>query len=559
MNFLPAGAEESSDDDGFSFSYEPRRNVQSHNTTNSTKKTTSYGIPAGAESSDDDFDCFGSFADRNVSKNTTSYKNNGGGSEVVTSGNTVEKPQSMGRGRGMLDNRGRGGFGTPTPPPQSGRGRKRNQRKSASHKPSGPSPVQLEDFKVAVVKGNIAVVQKSIDEGIPVDVVLSSGWTALMHAANSGNTELVKNLLSQGANANFHKDMYTVLMAVCDAAPSVEEEKAFQCCELLLENGARTGVYDRHRITPLMYAARQGRVSLCKKLIEKGAQVDKQDVRGWTALSWAASEGHGRLVRVLLDYKADPQLYSSDGQAPCDIAYSKGHDTIAEILEAASSGGLRLARVNRVEGDNESVCDELHLFLSGLELGHLVPKFKEHKVVFTDLLKMTEHDLKQMGISQVGVRKKLLDAICDVHSKEWTTTSLQQHKKLISAPEVTNVLANISKHLSVIHASVGYAQKQIQAISDPTMFIKDVSEAEGLVLYAREASSTAASLQHDMAALQTRVNELSIQTALISADLINPKYSTEGSQKSRSIMAPLLLLGIAGAAIAGFCYKKYAT
>ena len=35
-------------------------------------------------------------------------------------------------------------------------------------------------------------------------------------------------------------------------------------------------------MSPLMYAAREGRVKVCEKLLEQGAEINKQDMRGWT-------------------------------------------------------------------------------------------------------------------------------------------------------------------------------------------------------------------------------------------------------------------------------------
>ena len=35
-------------------------------------------------------------------------------------------------------------------------------------------------------------------------------------------------------------------------------------------------------MTPLMYAAREGRVAVCEKLLEHSAEINKQDIRGWT-------------------------------------------------------------------------------------------------------------------------------------------------------------------------------------------------------------------------------------------------------------------------------------
>jgi hypothetical protein len=39
--------------------------------------------------------------------------------------------------------------------------------------------------------------------------------------------------------------MYTVLMAACDADSVADEDKVLNCVELLLEHGAKIGVYDR--------------------------------------------------------------------------------------------------------------------------------------------------------------------------------------------------------------------------------------------------------------------------------------------------------------------------
>ena len=35
-------------------------------------------------------------------------------------------------------------------------------------------------------------------------------------------------------------------------------------------------------MSPLMYAAKEGRVKVCEELLEQGAEINKQDMRGWT-------------------------------------------------------------------------------------------------------------------------------------------------------------------------------------------------------------------------------------------------------------------------------------
>ena len=38
----------------------------------------------------------------------------------------------------------------------------------------------------------------------------------------------------------------------------------------------------RYRMSPLMYAAKEGRVTVCEKLLDHGAEINKQEMRGWT-------------------------------------------------------------------------------------------------------------------------------------------------------------------------------------------------------------------------------------------------------------------------------------
>jgi ankyrin repeat protein len=47
-----------------------------------------------------------------------------------------------------------------------------------------------------------------IISGVAVDTILKSGWTGLMYASNCANKEMVKLLLENGADINFHKGMF---------------------------------------------------------------------------------------------------------------------------------------------------------------------------------------------------------------------------------------------------------------------------------------------------------------------------------------------------------------
>ena len=53
-----------------------------------------------------------------------------------------------------------------------------------------------------VIADDPAAVSKLIKEGADVNAKNNYGWTALSHAARSGNAELVKLLLEHGADVN---------------------------------------------------------------------------------------------------------------------------------------------------------------------------------------------------------------------------------------------------------------------------------------------------------------------------------------------------------------------
>ena len=67
--------------------------------------------------------------------------------------------------------------------------------------------LDLEDFRIAAMKGNVDMLRSYLDGGVPVDQVLRSGWPALMYAASCGHWEAVELLLQEKANPNFHKEL----------------------------------------------------------------------------------------------------------------------------------------------------------------------------------------------------------------------------------------------------------------------------------------------------------------------------------------------------------------
>ncbi|XP_064399386.1 ankyrin repeat, SAM and basic leucine zipper domain-containing protein 1-like isoform X2 [Halichondria panicea] len=153
---------------------------------------------------------------------------------------------------------------------------------------------QGEELRLAVTKGNLKRVHAILDSGFNVNEQLSSGWTALLHACDTGREEMVEMLLERGADPNTHKDYYTALMAVC-AHKSVTRREGLVSCAYSTRG-------QRHQMSPLLYASQNGHLPLVELLLSAEADIHKQDSREWTALCLAASKGHLQAAQLLVSH-----------------------------------------------------------------------------------------------------------------------------------------------------------------------------------------------------------------------------------------------------------------
>ncbi|OWK06780.1 ASZ1, partial [Cervus elaphus hippelaphus] len=85
-------------------------------------------------------------------------------------------------------------------------------------------------------------------------------------------------------------------------------------------------------MTPIMYAARDGRPQVAALLVARGADVNAQDENGYTALTWAARQGHKNVVLKLLELGANKMIQTKDGKTPSEIAKRNKHLEIFNLL-----------------------------------------------------------------------------------------------------------------------------------------------------------------------------------------------------------------------------------
>jgi ankyrin repeat protein len=176
--------------------------------------------------------------------------------------------------------------------------------------------------------GDGAAVTELLAIGHDANDADADGFTALEAASQVAAPNLVRRLLSAGADVNAGSFGETPLMAAAGFGHA-------EIVEMLLASGA-----DVHAIsdeptpeTALDQAAGGGHAGIVGRLLELGVDVEGADDE-ITPLMNAAELGHLETIRVLLDAGADP-FRTYKGETSLDLARRKGHNDVAELLERA--------------------------------------------------------------------------------------------------------------------------------------------------------------------------------------------------------------------------------
>jgi ankyrin repeat protein len=121
----------------------------------------------------------------------------------------------------------------------------------------------------ACIIGDLAAVEKAINEGANVNYKDETGHTPLLISSNSGNIELVKMLISKGADINSKELFGTTALHIASGLGYIE------VVEFLIKNGANVNVKNRTGSSPLSSAVSKNNIEIVKLLLANGATIDK--------------------------------------------------------------------------------------------------------------------------------------------------------------------------------------------------------------------------------------------------------------------------------------------
>lgn len=196
----------------------------------------------------------------------------------------------------------------------------------------GVTPILL-----ACTNRNAGVVGKLLDAGADANAATEMGETALMACARTGTADALEALLDHGAKVNAREASYgqTALMW----ASTQENPEAVR---VLLAHGADVQAHsDSHLLpvnlgdgdpfedyvlqpqrgsTPLLFAARHGRMENARLLLDAGADVNEKAPSGESALVLASFSDQGEFAAFLLELGAYP--------ASADAGYTALHTAV---------------------------------------------------------------------------------------------------------------------------------------------------------------------------------------------------------------------------------------
>ena len=187
---------------------------------------------------------------------------------------------------------------------------------------------------IAALNGNAPVLRRLLDAGADPDSATPGGETALMTAARTGNLEAVTVLLDRRANVNAKdpvRSQTALMWAVTEDHPDVVKLLVARGAGVNAQTAVMTprGEYVPARaggasgpgiirqralptkdggMTPLLFAVRDGNLSMTRLLLELGADINQTSGNHTSPLLIALLNGQVALATELLEKGADPNL-----------------------------------------------------------------------------------------------------------------------------------------------------------------------------------------------------------------------------------------------------------
>lgn len=271
---------------------------------------------------------------------------------------------------------------------------------------SGSDPNLIGHFgQTALMDANTAAkVKLLVTHGAQVNVRDEMGKTALVHAANRGDVEVVEALLQAGADASIPDEKGTTALMYALQAPSPynregSTELRIQAAQLLLKGKVGdVNAQNENGETALMRAVDLGAIEIVKSLLDRGANANLSDVLGNTAAVRAYEKDQtvipqlftgpalNSFLRAAVGKKDGPkvrELLKAGADANYEYAIGYDHQKVRStvLILAAQMGDATIVKLLLDAGANVSAKGLLTGSEHGLEYGTALDATKDPTIL----------------------------------------------------------------------------------------------------------------------------------------------------------------------------------
>ncbi len=174
--------------------------------------------------------------------------------------------------------------------------------------------------------GDSMLVKLLVLNGADLELTYVEGTTPLMVAILNQHFEVVHFLLRKGSNPNHQDDVKGTPLIYAAAIND------YQMADLLLYYGASDTLSDREGNTPLMTAVFFGNLETADVLLQNGLNPDEPDKDKNTPLMIAAQLGNREMINLLLEYEAGLEKINKKNFTPLAHAIRFDQDSAAMVL-----------------------------------------------------------------------------------------------------------------------------------------------------------------------------------------------------------------------------------
>lgn len=219
-----------------------------------------------------------------------------------------------------------------------------------------------EKFAKSIKDEDLQTIQDDIKNGVDVNGRLPGLTFKPIHVAvNTGNLDIVKLLLDNGASINDGEGFggYTPLHHAANRKKKHDSmeinAKLIDIANLLIDRGANMRIYSDDNNTPLDLAARNGDLEMVELLINRGANLfgDGDPFYSEKALHHASENGHLPIVKYLVKrgYPVNRIIGEVGGihtGTPLDKAVKKSHYDVVRYLVVVGGANINADTLNRI-------------------------------------------------------------------------------------------------------------------------------------------------------------------------------------------------------------------